>query len=66
MTLEPKGKPDVQPNQRPEITLARWSTRFWAWLADFIIVTTAAEVVFVPANAILYWRVRRLLRSQVR
>lgn len=51
MTLEPKGQPNEQPNQRPEITLARWGTRFWAWLVDFIIVTTAAEVVFALAYA---------------
>jgi uncharacterized RDD family membrane protein YckC len=51
MTLEPTGKPDGQPDQRPEITLAKWSTRFWAWLVDFIIVTTAAEVLFAIAYA---------------
>ena len=32
-----------------EITLARWSTRFWAWLIDFIIVTIAIEVIFAIA-----------------
>lgn len=51
MTLAPKGQPEGQPSQRPEITLAKWSTRFWAWLVDFIIVTTAAEVVFSLAYA---------------
>jgi uncharacterized RDD family membrane protein YckC len=50
MTLVPKDQPDGQPNQRAEVTLAKWSTRFWAWLVDFIIVTTAAEILF----AILY------------
>jgi uncharacterized RDD family membrane protein YckC len=34
-----------------EITLARWSTRFWAWLVDFIIVTVAIEVIFAIAYA---------------
>jgi uncharacterized RDD family membrane protein YckC len=34
-----------------EITLARWSTRFWAWLIDFIIVTIAIEVIFAIAYA---------------
>jgi hypothetical protein len=50
MTLEPTGKPEGQPDQR-QITLAKWSTRFWAWLVDFIIVTTAAEVIFALAYA---------------
>lgn len=48
MSLE--GKPG-QPNQQPEITLARWGTRFWAWLVDFIIVTVAVEVIFAIAYA---------------
>jgi uncharacterized RDD family membrane protein YckC len=34
-----------------EITLARWSTRFWAWLVDFIIVTVAIEIIFAIAYA---------------
>jgi uncharacterized RDD family membrane protein YckC len=34
-----------------EITLARWSTRFWAWLVDFIIVTIAIEIIFAIAYA---------------
>jgi uncharacterized RDD family membrane protein YckC len=34
-----------------EITLARWSTRFWAWLIDFIIVTIAIEIIFAIAYA---------------
>jgi uncharacterized RDD family membrane protein YckC len=42
MTLEPKGKP----NEQPEIVLARWGTRFWAWLVDFIIVNAALGVIF--------------------
>ncbi len=36
---------------KKEITLARWSTRFWAWLIDFIIVTIAIEVIFAIAYA---------------
>jgi uncharacterized RDD family membrane protein YckC len=32
--------------RRTELTLARWSTRFWAWLIDFIIVTSVFEVIF--------------------
>ncbi len=31
---------------RTEITLTRWSTRFWAWLVDFIIVNVALGVLF--------------------
>jgi uncharacterized RDD family membrane protein YckC len=46
MTLEPKPHPNGAPDQQPELTLAKWSTRFWAWLVDFIIVTTAAEILF--------------------
>ncbi|MEO9319891.1 MAG: RDD family protein, partial [Nitrososphaera sp.] len=30
---------------------ARWSTRFWAWLVDFIIVTVAFEVLFAIVYA---------------
>ena len=51
MTLEPKGHPNEQPSQGPEIVLARWSTRFWAWLVDFIIVTIAIEIIFSVAYA---------------
>lgn len=46
MTLEPRGQPNGQPNQQPEITLAKWSTRFWAWLVDVIIVNAALGVLF--------------------
>ena len=48
MSLEPTGQPNSvkPPNQQPEITLARWETRFWAWVVDFIIVTVAFEVLF--------------------
>lgn len=42
MTLEPKDKP----NNHPEIVLASWGTRFWAWLVDFIIVNVALGVLF--------------------
>jgi uncharacterized RDD family membrane protein YckC len=42
MTLEPKCKP----NEQPEIVLASWGTRFWAWLIDFIIVNVALGVLF--------------------
>jgi uncharacterized RDD family membrane protein YckC len=45
MTLEPKGQPN-DGGQQPEITLARWGTRFWAWVVDFIIVTVAFEILF--------------------
>ncbi len=51
MTLVPEGQPNEQPGQRPELTLAKWGTRFWAWLVDFIIVSTAAEVLFALAYA---------------
>lgn len=49
MTLEPKGHPNEQPSKGPELTLARWSTRFWAWLVDFIIVAVAIEIIFAIA-----------------
>jgi uncharacterized RDD family membrane protein YckC len=58
MTLEPKGPPNSgggggaqPPDQQREIVLARWSTRFWAWLVDFIIVTIAIEIIFAIAYA---------------
>jgi uncharacterized RDD family membrane protein YckC len=51
MSLEPKGHPNEKPNRGPEIVLARWSTRFWAWLVDFIIVTVAIEILFAIAYA---------------
>ena len=51
MTLEPKGPPNGEPNQPPAITLARWSTRVWAWLVDFLIVTVAIEIIFAIAYA---------------
>jgi uncharacterized RDD family membrane protein YckC len=50
MTLEPKGQPN-DGGQRSEITVARWGTRFWAWVVDFIIVTIAFEIVFAIAYA---------------
>ena len=34
-----------------EITLAKWSTRFWAWLIDFIIVSIAIEIISTIAYA---------------
>jgi uncharacterized RDD family membrane protein YckC len=46
MTLEPKGQTDAGPRHGPELVLAKWSTRFWAWLVDFIIVTVAVELIF--------------------
>ena len=57
MTLEPGDPPSPtggsggeQPKALPELVLARWGTRFWAWLVDFIIVATAFEIIF----AIIY------------
>jgi uncharacterized RDD family membrane protein YckC len=50
MTLG-SGNPTGEPNQQREITLARWSTRFWAWLVDFIIVVVATEIIFSIAYA---------------
>ncbi|MDP8887748.1 MAG: RDD family protein [Thermoproteota archaeon] len=49
MTLEPKGHPNEQPGKGPALILARWSTRFWAWLVDFIIVAVAIEIIFAIA-----------------
>ncbi len=51
MTLEPKGPSNGEPNQGREIVLARWSTRFGAWLIDFILVTIAFEIIFAIAYA---------------
>ena len=52
MTFEPKGQPNSnEGEQKQEIILARWGTRFWAWLVDFIIVTIAFEIIF----AIVYY-----------
>ena len=48
MTSEPEGQPN---GQQPVLTLARWGTRFWAWLVDFIIVTIVVEVIFAIAYA---------------
>jgi len=33
MSLGPRGNMD-DAGQQPVIVLARWSTRFWAWLVD--------------------------------
>jgi uncharacterized RDD family membrane protein YckC len=44
------GEPENSVHNK-EITLARWSTRFWAWLIDFIIVTIAIEIIFAIAYA---------------
>jgi uncharacterized RDD family membrane protein YckC len=58
MALEPKDHPSPepsggsggeQPKAQPELVLARWSTRFWAWLIDFIILTVAFEIIFAIA-----------------
>jgi uncharacterized RDD family membrane protein YckC len=54
MSLEPKGPPNGgggANHHRPELVLARWSTRFWALLIDFIIVTVAIEIIFAIAYA---------------
>lgn len=44
MTSESKGQSDNE--QQPVLVLAKWSTRFWAWLVDFIIVITVTEIIF--------------------
>ena len=46
MGLEPEGKQNEPPVKPPEIILARWSTRFWAWLVDVIIVNAGLGVLF--------------------
>ncbi|MEW6603947.1 MAG: RDD family protein [Thermoproteota archaeon] len=38
-------------DRQTELTLAKWSTRFWAWLVDFIIITIVVEVIFALAYA---------------
>ncbi|HUH79276.1 MAG TPA: RDD family protein [Methanoregula sp.] len=34
-----------EPNPRQQICLAKWSTRFWAWLVDFILVILFLNIV---------------------
>ena len=51
MSINPTGQPNTQPKDQPVLVLARWSTRFWAWLVDFIIVTVAFEILFAIAYA---------------
>jgi uncharacterized RDD family membrane protein YckC len=56
MTVESNDRPtpspdsgssnNSQPKPQPELVLAKWSTRFWAWLIDFIIVTVAFQIIF--------------------
>lgn len=46
------SNPDSQSaDSQKVLTLAKWSTRFWAWLIDFIIVTIAFEIIFAIAFA---------------
>lgn len=45
------GMASEKPIEQKELVLARWSTRFWAWLVDFIIVTVAAEILFAIVYA---------------
>jgi uncharacterized RDD family membrane protein YckC len=40
------GHDNSGPDRQSELTLARWSTRFWAWLVDFIIINVALGVLF--------------------
>lgn len=49
--MNPESNREIPPDSRTEVTLARWSTRFWAWLVDFIIVTIAFEILFAIAYA---------------
>ena len=37
-----------------EVVLAKWSTRFWAWLIDFIIVNIVLGAIF-SAAALPFW-----------
>ncbi|UVS69573.1 RDD family protein [Nitrososphaera viennensis] len=51
MPPDPSSRPDgaergQHPAQQPEIILARWSTRFWAWLVDFLIVNAGLGIIF--------------------
>lgn len=50
MTVEPNSQPNEQPNQPPELVLAKWSTRFWAWLVDVIIVNVGLGVLFAVVS----------------
>jgi uncharacterized RDD family membrane protein YckC len=45
MTSE-QGSPDGGSSPQLVVTLAKWSTRFWAWLVDVIIVNAALGVLF--------------------
>ncbi|MEO9362565.1 MAG: RDD family protein [Nitrososphaera sp.] len=46
--------PAPSSNARPELVLAKWSDRFFAWLIDFIIVQVALGAVFAAA-AFTFW-----------
>jgi uncharacterized RDD family membrane protein YckC len=37
-----------------EVVLAKWSTRFWAWLIDFVIVNIVLGAIF-SAVALPFW-----------
>src|SRR5581483_3076882 len=51
MTLEPTGHKPEENKPDKELVLARWGTRFWAWLVDFIIVTIAAQILMAIVYA---------------
>lgn len=42
------------PSSQPEILLAKWSDRFFAWLIDFVIVNVVVNAVFAAA-AFPFW-----------
>lgn len=51
MTLDPKNPygnsgAAQPPKRQSELILAKWSTRFWAWLVDAIIVNVGLGVIF--------------------
>jgi uncharacterized RDD family membrane protein YckC len=46
--------PTPESNVQPELLLAKWSDRFFAWLIDFVIVQVALGIVFAAA-AFPFW-----------
>lgn len=50
MGSDSASNPSVPPNPQPEIRLAKWSTRFFAWLIDFIIIIIVIELFFAGTN----------------
>jgi len=42
------SEPESDSEKAPTLVIARWSDRFFAWLIDYIIVTTVTLTAFLP------------------